>query len=93
MINQTKMDKMYLYIIDFWIPFPTSEYGGVVLVTASSKEDVMNILMTTPYLECMQYRDYHAENHNEWMKEKIENAKCFEIQGTCKSEVVYQFIT
>ena len=34
----------YLYIIDYWIPFPSSEYGGVVNVIAEDDSEVFELL-------------------------------------------------
>ena len=34
----------YLYIIDFWIPFPQSEYGGVVNVIAEDDSEAFELL-------------------------------------------------
>tara|TARA_B100001996_G_scaffold287333_1_gene227572 strand:- start:293 stop:523 length:231 start_codon:yes stop_codon:yes gene_type:complete len=34
----------YLYIIDYWVPFPQSEYGGVVNVIANDDSEVFELL-------------------------------------------------
>ena len=34
---------MNLYIIDNWIPFPSSEYGGLVVVAAKDKEEAAEV--------------------------------------------------
>ena len=34
----------YLYIIDYWIPFPSSEYGGVVNVIAEDDSEAFELL-------------------------------------------------
>ena len=34
----------YLYIIDYWVPFPSSEYGGVVNVIAEDDSEAFEIL-------------------------------------------------
>ena len=34
----------YLYIIDYWLPFPQSEYGGLVNVIASSDDEAFALL-------------------------------------------------
>ena len=34
----------YLYIIDYWIPFPQSEYGGVVNVIAEDDSEAFELL-------------------------------------------------
>ena len=32
-----------LYVSDYWVPFPASEYGGMVIFAAKSKKDVRRI--------------------------------------------------
>jgi hypothetical protein len=34
----------YLYIVDYWVPFPSSEYGGVVSVIAENDQECHDIL-------------------------------------------------
>ena len=34
----------YLYIVDYWVPFPQSEYGGVVGVIGSDDAEIYGIL-------------------------------------------------
>tara|TARA_B100001093_G_C26142186_1_gene723771 strand:+ start:315 stop:545 length:231 start_codon:yes stop_codon:yes gene_type:complete len=34
----------YLYIVDYWIPFPQSEYGGVVNVIAEDDSEAFELL-------------------------------------------------
>ena len=34
----------YLYIVDYWVPFPQSEYGGIVNVIADNEIEVFDIL-------------------------------------------------
>ena len=34
----------YLYIIDYWVPFPQSEYGGVVNVIAKDDSEAFELL-------------------------------------------------
>ena len=33
-----------LYIVDYWVPFPSSEYGGVVNVIAESDSEAFSLL-------------------------------------------------
>jgi len=35
----------YLYIVDYWVPFPSSEYGGVINVIADNDVDCFNQLV------------------------------------------------
>lgn len=34
----------YLYIVDYWVPFPASEYGGVINVIAEDDHECHDIL-------------------------------------------------
>lgn len=34
----------YLYILDYWVPFPASEYGGLVTLIAKSDQEAFDIL-------------------------------------------------
>jgi len=33
-----------LYIVDYWVPFPSSEYGGIVNLIAESDTEAFTIL-------------------------------------------------
>jgi hypothetical protein len=35
---------MKLYVGDYWVPFPSSEYGGIWVVTANSEEEAIKLL-------------------------------------------------
>ena len=34
----------YLYIIDYWVPFPQSEYGGVISLIATDDSEAFELL-------------------------------------------------
>ena len=34
----------YLYIVDYWVPFPHSEYGGVINVIAENEDECFDFL-------------------------------------------------
>jgi hypothetical protein len=33
-----------LYIVDYWVPFPSSEYGGLICLIAESDTEAFSIL-------------------------------------------------
>jgi len=35
---------MNIYIVKYWLPFPSSEYGGLEIVIASSEEECIHLL-------------------------------------------------
>jgi hypothetical protein len=34
----------YLYLVDFWVPFPSSEYGGTISVIAENDQECHDLL-------------------------------------------------
>jgi hypothetical protein len=34
----------YLYLIDYWVPFPSSEYGGTISVIAENDQECHDLL-------------------------------------------------
>ena len=39
-----KSNAKYLYIIDYWVPFPESEYGGLINLIAESDNQALQLL-------------------------------------------------
>lgn len=33
-----------LYLVDYWVPFPSSEYGGIISVVARNDDECFDIL-------------------------------------------------
>ena len=46
-----------LYIVDYWVPFPSSEYGGVVNVIAGDDQECFDILQK-------EREEYHSKYDN-----------------------------
>ena len=34
---------MNLYVMDYWVPFPSSEYGGLFIFAANSEDEVREL--------------------------------------------------
>ena len=34
----------YLYIVDYWVPYPSSEFGGLINLIAENDTEAFNIL-------------------------------------------------
>jgi len=37
--------NLNLYLIDYWVPFPHSEYGGLVAVSANNENEAKDIAL------------------------------------------------
>jgi hypothetical protein len=77
--------KKFIYVGEFWVPFPSSEYGGSWSVIASDKNEVATLLRD-------EVTDYYKQ-YDENMLESIEKAKYFELACQPKSMVINTFFT
>lgn len=76
----------YFYIIDYWIPFPHSEYGGVINVIASSDDEVFAILNKEQF--ATQYPEYIPK-----MAEYIKSAQKFQLTDYYEPGLLEAFLT
>ena len=76
----------YLYIVDYWIPFPQSEYGGMITVIAKDDNECFEIL-TNPY------EDFYQESYVNRVLPAIKNAQKLQLANDYKSDIIEAFIT
>ena len=74
----------YLYIVDYWVPFPSSEYGGVINVIAENDIECHDILRDSD--------DYDAMYHPKIM-ERVVAAPRFALVDEEESRIVESFTT
>ena len=74
-----------LYIVDYWVPFPTSEYGGLLTVIAKSDVECHDILL--------EWRDECDDKYDNLIMEKVTNAPVFALAGEEESGIVETFTT
>jgi hypothetical protein len=60
---------MNLYVGNFWVPFPSSEYGGTWSVVAENVDQCIDILESIKY-----YEDYDS-----LIPDAVAKATCFEL--------------
>ena len=79
-----------LYIVGYWVPFPSSEYGGVQAVVADSDAECERILVET----ADEFNRTQYPNYRERIANEIKEAKRFSVydDGTPHG-VVYDFKT
>ena len=74
-----------LYIIDYWVPFPSSEYGGVVNVIAEDDQECFDILQK-------EREEYHSSYDNLIMQ-SIKDAITIKVFDYEESRIVTSFTT
>jgi len=78
-----------LYIVGYWVPFPSSEYGGVQVVVADSNAECERILVET----AGEYERNKYPNYRELIANELKEAKCFSVYDHEQNGVVYEFKT
>ena len=73
-----------LYIVDYWVPFPCSEYGGVVNVIAESDNEAFSLLSEENGFDDL-YQDRIMPN--------IIRAQKFKLQDDYESGIIEAFTT
>lgn len=74
----------YLYIVDYWVPFPSSEYGGLINLIAESDTEAFEILSQE-----QSFDDRYVDR----IMERVVNAQKFELQDEYESGLLEAFTT
>ena len=74
----------YLYIVDYWVPFPSSEYGGLINLIAESDTEAFNILSR---------EDSFDDRYTDRIMERVVNSQKFALQDDYESGVLEAFTT
>lgn len=74
---------MNLYLVSYWVPFPSSEYGGVYAVVAENDTQCINLLM----------EENHEQEYNHLIANAVNEAQVFELVGDQQPRIVYDFTT
>ena len=74
----------YLYIIDYWVPFPQSEYGGVVNVIA--KDDSVAF-------ELLAAEEGFNEDYIDRIMPNVIKAQKLPLEGFFESNIIDAFTT
>ena len=73
-----------LYIVDYWVPFPSSEYGGVVSLIAESDSEAFEIL---------SQEEGFDENYVDRIMPNVVNAQRFALVDDYESGIIDAFTT
>jgi len=73
-----------LYIVDYWVPFPSSEYGGVVSVIAESDTEAFAIL---------SQEKLYDENYVDRIMPNVVSAQKFALVDEYESGIIDSFTT
>ncbi len=74
----------YMYVVEYWVPFPSSEYGGLITLIAEND---------TQALELLSDEESFNEEHNSLIMEKIVTATKLELANDYESGIIEAFCT
>ena len=74
----------YVYIIDYWITFPSSEYGGIVVCIGETVSEVFELLLN---------EDSFPESNTNAMMESIKDATKLALKDEYESGIINAFTT
>ena len=75
----------YLHLVDYWVPFPTSEYGGLLTLIAKDDNECHDLLL--------EWRDECDDKYDNLIMEKVTNAPVFALASEEESGIVETFTT
>ena len=73
-----------LYIVDYWVPFPSSEYGGVVSLIADND---------TEAFELLSQEEGFDENYQNLIMPNVVKAQKFSLVDDYESGIIDAFTT
>ena len=73
-----------LYIVDYWVPFPSSEYGGVVNLIAESDNEAFELLANEGGFD---------DEYNHLIMPSVVKAQKFSLVDEYESGIIEAFTT
>lgn len=86
--QQPKQSSKTLYIVNYWVPFPASEYGGVQVVIADDDDECFKFIANAS----MHELKYHKDSE-ELIAARVKKAQRFLIDAAHASGLVRSFTT
>lgn len=80
------MAQKYLYVVDHYIPFPTSEYGGLWVVIAEDDDECFDLIAA-------EDDGNFYEQHYTVLRENVLNARTYALVEDEDSRVIESFTT
>ena len=83
---------MKIYLVDYWMPFPSSEYGGLQCVIAEDVEECVRIIMEDVD-DIYKGSRYEKDDLEERIRSVVQQAKVLELAEGYTAGIVEEFTT
>jgi hypothetical protein len=77
-----------IFIVDSWVPFPSSEYGGVQIVIADDEAEAVKLIAEAE----MEFEKKNYPDYVDRIKVAVHHSIRFPVHSSV-SELVYAFVT
>ena len=74
----------YLYIVDYWVPFPSSEYGGLINLIAENDTEAFTLLSEEESFD---------DEYTDRIMGRVVNAQKFALVDEYESGILEAFTT
>jgi len=74
----------YIYLVDYWVPFPSSEYGGMISVIAENDQECFDLLVNFPQFD---------DSYEDRIMPNIVKAPRFVLGENEESRIIDVFVT
>jgi hypothetical protein len=71
-------DTWYMFLVNYWVPFPTSEYGGLQCVIARSTEEAKQVIKEA----AGDFMLESIKDSEERIQARLNKAEVYELVGT-----------
>lgn len=75
----------FIYLVDHFVPFPSSEYGGLWVVIADNNEECFDLII-------QEDNDLNTKHYSQ-LKENIVKSQKFVLKDDYESGVIEAFLT
>ncbi len=75
---------MFLYVGEYWVEFPSSEYGGLWVVMAENDEQCIELLRDA--------RNYFGREYDDEIPEAVQKAKRFQLDENVEANKTPQIV-
>ena len=75
----------FLYVVDHYVPFPSSEYGGLWNVIAESHEECFDLITNTD-------EGFNSKFYSN-LRDNIRKSRTYALAEDLESHIVEEFIT
>ena len=77
-VDPNTNEQWYMYLVNYWVPFPSSEYGGLQCVLARNKEEAIAVIKE----DAGDFMFDSFKDSSERIEARVNKAEVFPVLGS-----------